>query len=140
MSSNKISITVEAAVNAPIEKVWAYYTLPQHIMQRNQASPDWHCPKSENDLRAGGKFSSTMAAKDGSFSFDFWGIYDEVLENELIMYTMGDGRKASVKFSSIGDITEVKTVFEAEDQNPVEMQQGGWQAILNNFKNYTETN
>lgn len=140
MSTDKISITIEAAVNASIEKVWAYWTLPQHIMQWNQASPDWHCPKAENDLKVGGRFSSTMAAKDGSFSFDFWGVYDEVLENELIMYTMGDGRKATVTFSGIGKVTAITITFEAENENPVEMQQGGWQAILNNFKNYTETN
>jgi uncharacterized protein YndB with AHSA1/START domain len=140
MTANKTNITVAATVNASVEKVWAYFTQPSHIMQWNQASDDWHCPKAENDLRKGGKFSSTMAAKDGSFSFDFWGVYDEVLENELIMYTMGDGRKASVKFASNGDVTEITTTFEAEDQNPVEMQQGGWQAILNNFKKHTETN
>ncbi len=140
MSANKINITVAATVNAPIEKVWAYFTQPSHIMQWNQASDDWHCPNAVNDLRKGGKFSSTMAAKDGSFSFDFWGIYDEVLENELLMYTMGDGRKATVTFASNGDITEITTTFEAEDENPVEMQRGGWQAILNNFKKHTETN
>lgn len=140
MTNNKINITVEAMVNAPIEKVWNYWTTPQHITQWNNASDDWHCPKAENDLTRGGKFSATMAAKDGSFSFDFWGIYDDVIENELIMYTMGDGRKATVTFASIGDVTKVTEIFEAEDQNSIELQQSGWQAILNNFKKHTETN
>ena len=89
---NKTMITVEATVNAPVEKVWQYWTEPKHIMQWNSASDDWHTPKSENDLRVGGKFSATMAAKDGSFSFDFWGIYDVVESNHRIEYTMGDGR------------------------------------------------
>jgi uncharacterized protein YndB with AHSA1/START domain len=133
-------ITVATTVNASVQKVWAYYTQPQHITQWNQASPDWHCPKAENDLRIGGKFSSTMAANDGSFSFDFWGIYDDILENELMMYTMGDGRKATISFASNGDITEVVTNFEPEQENSLELQQGGWQAILDSFKNYTETN
>jgi uncharacterized protein YndB with AHSA1/START domain len=133
-------ITVATTVNASVQKVWAYYTQPQHITQWNQASPDWHCPKAENDLRIGGKFSSTMAAKDGSFSFDFWGIYDDILENELMMYTMGDGRKATISFASNGDVTEVVTNFEPEQENSLELQQGGWQAILDSFKNYTETN
>ena len=140
MEQPKTVITVAATVNAPIEKVWDYFTQPQHIIQWNHASDDWHCPKAENDLRIGGKFSSTMAAKDGSFSFDFWGVYDDVLENELIMYTMGDGRTAKITFASNGDITEVVTDFEAEQENSVELQQGGWQMILNNFKKYTESN
>jgi uncharacterized protein YndB with AHSA1/START domain len=140
MQQTKPVITVATTVNASVQKVWAYYTQPQHITQWNQASPDWHCPKAENDLRIGGKFSSTMAAKDGSFSFDFWGIYDDILENELMMYTMGDGRKATISFASNGDVTEVVTNFEPEQENSLELQQGGWQAILDSFKNYTETN
>ena len=140
MEQPKTVITVAATVNATVEKVWNCFTQPQHIIQWNHASDDWHCPKAENDLRIGGKFSSTMAAKDGSFSFDFWGVYDDVLENELIMYTMGDGRTAKITFASNGDITEVVTDFEAEQENSVELQQGGWQMILNNFKKYTESN
>lgn len=138
MSNAKTVITIRAAVNAPIEKVWKCWTTPEHIMQWNQASPDWHCPASNVDLKIGGKFSATMAAKDGSFSFDFWGTYDDILEKELIMVTIGDGRKWKTTFASNGDVTEVVESFEAEDQNPVEMQQAGWQAILDNFKKYTE--
>ncbi len=135
---NKTTITVEATVNAPVEKVWQYWIEPEHIMQWNTASEDWHTPKSENDLRVGGKFSATMAAKDGSFSFDFWGIYDVVESNRRIEYTMGDGRICKIVFSKKGDKTHIIEEFEAETQNSVEMQQGGWQAILNNFKKYVE--
>jgi uncharacterized protein YndB with AHSA1/START domain len=134
------SITVTASIEAPIEKVWHLWTTPAYIKQWNHASDDWHTTHAENDLRIGGKFSSRMEAKDGSFGFDFWGIYDDVLENELIMYTMADGRKAKITFGSIGTVTEVVTTFEPETKNPIEMQQGGWQAILNNFKKYAETN
>lgn len=138
MSTEKKVITINATVNAPVEKVWECWTTPEHIMQWNQASPDWHCPASSVDLKVGGKFSSTMAAKDGSFSFDFWGTYNDILENELVMATLGDGRMWKTTFASNGDVTEVVESFEAESQNPVEMQQAGWQAILNSFKQYTE--
>ncbi len=138
MSTEKIVLTVAASINAPIEKVWKCWTSPEDIMQWNQASPDWHCPASTVDLKIGGKFSAMMAAKDGSFSFDFWGTYDDILENELIMITMGDGRKWKTTFASNGDVTEVVESFEAESENTIELQQGGWQAILNSFKAHTE--
>lgn len=138
MSTEKKVITINATVNVPVEKVWECWTTPEHIMQWNQASPDWHCPASSVDLKVGGKFSSTMAAKDGSFSFDFWGTYNDILENELLMATLGDGRMWKTTFASNGDVTEVVESFEAESQNPAEMQQAGWQAILNSFKQYTE--
>lgn len=140
MSSEKINITVETNILAPIEVVWQYFTDPEHVVHWNNASPDWHTPKAENDLQVGGKFSYTMAAKDGSFSFDFWGIYDSVKENQLLEYTLGDNRKVSVSFISVGDDSKIIETFEAETQNPIEMQQGGWQAILNNFKKYVEEN
>lgn len=134
----KVQITVQSKVNAPVEKVWDYWNTPEHIMKWNSASPDWHTPKSENDLRVGGKFSARMEAKDGSFGFDFGGVYDEVVVNERIAYTMEDGRKTEITFINHGDTTEVIETFDAEGQNPVEMQQAGWQAILDNFKKYTE--
>lgn len=140
MENQPTVITVEATVNAPVAKVWEYWTKPEHITQWCQASDDWHAPKAENDVRVGGKFSTTMAAKDGSFSFDFWGVYDVVKENEIMEYTMGDGRRAWLKFTADGDKTHITERFEAENQNPAEMQQGGWQAILNNFKKHTENN
>lgn len=134
----KVQITVQSKVNARVEKVWEYWNAPEHIMKWNSASPDWHTPKSENDLRVGGKFCARMEAKDGSFGFDFGGVYDEVVANERIAYTMEDGRKTEITFINHGHTTEVIETFDAEGQNPVEMQQAGWQAILDNFKKYTE--
>ncbi len=131
-------ITVDALIDAPIEKVWDYWTKPEHITQWNFASDEWHSPKAENDLRVGGKFSSRMEAKDGSFGFDFGGVYDAVEDKKHIAYTLGDNRKVSVDFSTEGDKTKLVENFEAEGTNPVEMQKGGWQAILNNFKKHVE--
>lgn len=133
-------ITVQADVNAPADKVWDLWTTPEHIMQWNNATDDWHTPKASNDLREGGSFSSTMAAKDGSFSFDFEGVYTTVKKNELIEYTLGDGRKVKVLFKDNGKTTTVTERFEAEGQHSLDMQHSGWQAILDNFKKYTENN
>lgn len=135
----KTTITVEATINAPVEKVWKLWTSPEHITKWNNASDDWHTPHAENDLRVGGKFLSRMEAKDGSFGFDFGGVYDEVKTNELIAYTIGDGRKVKVNFTKQDNATKVVSIFEAENENPVEMQRGGWQAILNSFKKYAES-
>lgn len=140
MKTQKTTITVESTINAPIEKVWEYWTKPEHIVKWNNASEDWHTPKAENDLRTGGNFVYTMAAKDGSFSFDFGGIYDEVTDHRYIEYTIGDGRKVKINFESDGGSTSVSESFEAEDVNTAEMQKSGWQAILDNFKKYTENN
>lgn len=131
-------ISIEASINAPVEKVWKTWSEPEHIMKWNNASDDWHTTKAENDLRAGGKFLSRMEAKDGSFGFDFAGIYTHVKPHELIAYTLEDGRKVSITFRSEGMSTYIKSDFEAETQNPEEMQKAGWQAILDNFKKYTE--
>jgi uncharacterized protein YndB with AHSA1/START domain len=140
METLKKTITVESTVKAPVEKVWNFWTLPEHITKWNNASEDWHTPHAENDLRVGGKFASRMEAKDGSFGFDFGGVYDEVKPLELIEYTIGDGRKVKVTFLSKGNETKITETFEAEGQNPIEMQRGGWQSILDNFKKYVETN
>lgn len=133
-------VTIQATVNAPVEKVWSYWNLPEHVTQWNAAIEEWHCPRAENDLRVGGTFSYEMAAKDGSMSFDFGGVYDEVTEHKLIAYSLGDGRKVTITFTAQGNQTHINEVFDAESENPVEMQQAGWQAILNNFKKYTENN
>jgi len=133
------NITIKTTTNAPIEKVWKYFTEPEYIKQWNNASPDWHTPAASNDLTVGGKFSYTMAAKDGSFSFDFEGIYDDIQANKLISYTIADGRKVEVNFETDGDTVEITETFEAENQNPIEMQRGGWQAILENFKILVES-
>lgn len=131
-------ISIKTTVKLPVEKAWKYWTEPEHITQWNQASDDWHCPKATNDLRKGGSFSATMAAKDGSFSFDFGGIYDEVVKYKTIAYTLGDGRKVRISFESKGDSTIVTEVFDPEMQNPREMQQAGWQSILDNFRKHAE--
>jgi len=133
-------ITVETTVKAPVEKVWKIWTLPEHITKWNAASDDWHTPSAENDLRVGGQFKARMEAKDGSFGFDFGGTYDQVKTHELIEYTLGDGRKVIVHFTANGNETKVTETFDAENTHSIEMQQGGWQAILDNFKKYAETN
>lgn len=137
-SATKTNITVECIVNAPVEKVWRLWSGPEHIMKWNNASDDWHTPKAENDLRIGGRFVYTMAAKDGSVSFDFNGVYTEVKQHQWIAYTMDDGRKATIRFAGAPMETRVVETFEAEGVNPIELQRGGWQAILNNFKKYVE--
>ncbi len=134
------TITIENTVNATVETVWKFWTSPEHIVKWNSPSDDWHTPHAENDLQVGGKFLSRMEAKDGSFGFDFGGVYTEVKTNEVIAYTLGDDRKVKVVFTNLGDSTNIVTDFEAESQNSIEMQKSGWQAILDNFKKYTETN
>ena len=135
-----IVLIIESTVNAPVEKVWKYWTGPEYITQWNTAIDTWHSPYAENDLRVGGKFLARMEAKDGSFGFDFGGIYDEVDINKTIAFTMGDGRKVNVQFTPNGDTTKIVESFEAETQNSIEMQRGGWQSILDNFKKYVEAN
>ena len=139
-TAEKTAITVETVVKAPIEKVWKYWSAPEHITKWCQASDDWHAPKAENDLRVDGKFSTTMAAKDGSVSFDFGGVYTNVEKYKTIEYVMDDGRKVQVQFSSQGDDTKVTETFDPENTNPIEMQRGGWQAILDSFKKHVEAN
>lgn len=131
-------IMVQTIVRAPVEKVWEYWTAPGHIMQWNNAADTWHTPSASNDLRVGGSFVYRMEARDGSFGFDFGGVYDEVVAYRIIRYTIGDGRKVSVSFDGKGKETVVEEVFEPEGMNPVEMQRTGWQNILDNFKRYVE--
>ncbi|MFD2212214.1 SRPBCC family protein [Metabacillus endolithicus] len=132
-------ITVETTIQAPVEKVWEYWTEPTHITKWNFASDDWHSPFAENDLREGGKFTSRMEAKDGSFGFDFGGVYDEIKLHEVIAYTMEDGRKVRISFNDRAGETEIIETFDAETSNSIELQQQGWQAILNNFKKYVDS-
>jgi uncharacterized protein YndB with AHSA1/START domain len=131
-------ITVEATIAADRKKVWDYYTLAEHIVHWNFASDDWQCPWAKSDMRPGGKYAARMEAKDGSFGFDFETTYDEVEEGEKFSYTMDDGRQATTIFNKLGDKTQVITSFDAETENPIELQKNGWQAILNNFKKYAE--
>lgn len=135
----RTKVTIEATVNAPVAKVWQYWNEPEHIKQWAFASPEWHAPAATNDLRVGGQFTTRMEAKDGSFGFDFGGEYTEVAEHKAIAYVMGDGREARTTFEERDGKTYIVEVFDAEETNPIEMQQAGWQAILNNFKNHTES-
>ena len=132
-------ITVTSTISADAKKVWDYYTRPEHITNWNFADPSWHCPSAENDMNVGGTYKARMEAKDGSFGFDFEAVYTEINEGKEFTYEFG-GRMATVTFNAQGDKTEVVVSFDPEEENPVEMQQGGWQAILNNFKSYVEAN
>jgi len=135
---DKKRITIRATINTPIETVWHYWIEPEHIKKWNNASEDWHTTIAENDLRVGGKFLSRMEANDGSLGFDFSGIYDEVKLHKVIAYTLGDDRKVTITFDCSENKTEITEVFDAENTNSIEMQKAGWQAILDNFKRYTE--
>lgn len=130
-------IIVETHVKAPLEKAWSAYNTPDDIVAWNTASPDWHTTKASVDLRVGGEFSSRMEAKDGSFGFDFAGTYTRIVPQSLIEYSFGD-RTASVRFEAHSDTVTVRVSFDPETENPVEMQRGGWQAILDNFAKHVE--
>ena len=135
---NKHKIKVSVTVNAPVEKVWKIWTAPYAITEWYNASPDWHTPRAENDLRAGGTFNFRMEAKDGSYGFDFSGIYTKVVQNEHIASTLDDNRKVVTEFSAVIGGTIVTQLFEADDENTPELQQAGWQAILDNFSVYVK--
>ncbi|MDP2388498.1 MAG: SRPBCC domain-containing protein [Bacteroidota bacterium] len=138
-TTQKTAITVEANINAPVEKVWKLWIEPLHIMRWNNASDDWQTPRVENDLRVNGDFIFRMEAKDGSSGFDLEGTYTDVKPLERIAYVLKDGRKVSVSFTGKGITTFVKETFETEEKNSTEFQKKGWQAILDNFKKYVES-
>ena len=139
MDSNaRTKITIEATISAPPEQVWQYWTAPEHITKWNQASEDWHTPRAESDLRVGGRFSNRMEAKDGTFGFDFWGVYDVVEPPRRLDFTIGDGRTVQITMEPLAGGTHVAETFEAESENSIELQRLGWQAILDNFKRYVE--
>ena len=133
-------VIIQANVSANIKKVWEYYTQPAHITKWNFATDDWMCPDASNDMRIGGKYIARMEAKDGSFGFDFEAVYNEISDGEKFTYVMPDNREVNVIFNQNGDAIEVTVKFDAETENPIELQREGWQSILNNFKKYTETN
>jgi len=139
MDSTQKTITIRASVRAPLEQVWELWTKPEHIIHWNFASDDWRCPSAINDLREGGRLSWRMEALDGSQGFDFAGTYDEVVPLKRIRYTIDDGRKTIITFTPAGDVTEVVETFDIEGSYPIEMQRDGWQAILDNFKKYAES-
>jgi uncharacterized protein YndB with AHSA1/START domain len=137
-SNGKTNITVQATVDAPLELVWKCWNNPEDIVKWNNASDDWHTTRAENDLRVGGKFVSRMEAKDGSFGFDFEGIYTAMKKNELIEYVLADERKVCITFTDLDGQTRVTETFDPENVYPQEHQKAGWQSILNNFKKYVE--
>lgn len=136
--TNKNTITVSAIINAPMDKVWNCWSKPDHIKNWAFASDDWEAPSAENDLRIGGKFRTRMEAKDKSEGFDFDGVYTNLIDHKLIEYDMSDGRHVKVVFEKIPEGILVTEEFEPEKENTEELQRSGWQAILNNFKKYTE--
>ncbi|MDP2814145.1 MAG: SRPBCC domain-containing protein [Erysipelotrichaceae bacterium] len=133
------NVTVQTIVNAPIEQVWKCWIEPKHIEQWNAASDDWHTPKAVNDVREGGRFVYTMAAKDGSVSFDFNGTFEEIIESKKIITRLDDDRRVWVTFEERDHSVQVVETFEIEDENTEELQRSGWQAILDNFKKYVES-
>jgi len=133
-------IKVSVIVNANLKKVWDYYTQPDHITKWNFALDTWHCPYASNDLRVGGRYLARMEAKDGSFGFDFDATYTDVQHLKRLSYVFGD-REATIIFNELNNNqTEVIIYFDPENENSLELQRDGWQAILNNFKRYTESN
>jgi uncharacterized protein YndB with AHSA1/START domain len=136
MSFSKI--TIQTILLASRKKAWEHYTLPEHIVNWNFASDDWHCPKASNDLVVGGKFSWRMEAKDGSFGFDFEGVFMEIVPLEKLKYVFMDEREAEISFSDLPEGTLVQIVFDAENENSLELQQAGWQSIFDNYKSNTE--
>ncbi len=137
MSQEKIIIN--AYISANKKKVWDYYTLPEHITKWNFADPSWHCPTASNNMIIGGRYLARMEAKDGSVGFDFDATYTAINPEENFTYEF-DGRYASVQINEQKEGTEIIITFDPETINPIELQRNGWQAILNNFKNYTENN
>lgn len=136
----KDPLQIDATVNANLKTVWEYWNGPNHIENWNSPSEEWHTPHAENDIRTGGKFKNRMEAIDKSAGFDFEGIYDEVIPEKLIRYQIADGRKVVVTFETVDTGIHIREAFEAETENPRDMQQMGWQSILDNFKKYVESN
>jgi len=132
------SITVTILVNLPIEIVWKVWIRPVHIRKWNNASSDWHTPYVKNKFKVGGSFNYRMEARDGSFGFDFEGKYSKIETEELIEYVLADGRVVSINFEKEEDGVRITETFEPEQENSIELQSQGWQAILANFKRYSE--
>lgn len=137
---HKNPIVIEAMIYAPISKVWAYYNQPEHIVHWAFALDEWEAPSAESDLRVGGRFKTRMSAKDKSAGFDFTGTFTKVVEPTLRAYEVDDGRQVTEEFVEVPEGVKITISFDPESVNPAERQREGWQAILNNFKNYVEQN
>lgn len=135
---NSSTFTVTTIVSDTLEQVWDKWTNPQHIIHWNFASDDWCCPSASNDLVVGGKFNTRMESKDGTMGFDFEGIYTAIEHYKRIEYVLADERTISVRFEEIAEGIQVTEIVDPEHENPLEMQQAGWQTILTNFKKYAE--
>ncbi|NNJ56620.1 MAG: hypothetical protein HKP14_10820 [Bacteroidia bacterium] len=131
-------ITVSIDIQGEINQIWHCWITPEHIINWYYASDDWHCPRATNNFEEGGTFSTRMAAKDGSFGFDFEGIYSKIEEHKSISYILEDDREVTIHFDYKDGTTTITQTFDAEDENPLEMQENGWEAILLNYKIYTE--
>jgi len=132
-------IVVSTIVNSTADKAWDYYNQPEHIVNWNFADPSWHCPSATNDMKVGGKYCARMEAKDGSFGFDFDATYVEITPGKQFTYEFG-GRYATVEFEEEKEQTKITITFDAEQENPIELQEAGWQAILKNFEKYVASN
>lgn len=132
-----MQITVEAFVRAPLASVWRAWTTPADIVRWNAASDDWHTTEAEVDLRVGGRFRSRMEARDGSEGFDFEGTYTRVEPMTHLEAEFFD-RRMSVTFTEVDGGVVVREAFDAEQENPVELQRAGWQAILDRFARHVE--
>jgi uncharacterized protein YndB with AHSA1/START domain len=139
ITTEKTTITIETTINATVEKVWTLWTKPEHIVNWNNASPEWHTPQAKNDLREGGQFVYRMEARDGSMGFDLKGTFTKVTINKEIEYMLEDGRKVQIQFTPSGNTTYIRETFDPEHAHPLELQRTGWQAILDHFKLYAES-
>jgi uncharacterized protein YndB with AHSA1/START domain len=129
--------------------VWEAYINPKHIINWNFAWDDWSCPKAENNLVVWWKLLATMAARDGSMSFEFEWEYTKIVEYKNIDFTILDmqygdqylkkWRKVSLTFTDLWDKVVVTEIFDSEELHSLEMQKQGWQMILDRFKNYVES-
>ena len=133
-----MKITIETEVAALPNVVWDAWVTPDHITKWNFAIDEWCCPTAEIELRAGGKFKYRMEAKDGTFGFDFEGVFTKVTPQQSLHFLLGDERLVTIEFTQTAIGTKVTETFDAEDENSAEQQKQGWQSILNNFKKHVE--
>ena len=133
-------ITIKLIILTDKKKAWDYYTLPQHNVNWNFASEEWHWPRASNDLVVGGKYYTRMAAKFGDIGFDFGGTYTEVMLEDSFTYKLSDDREVSISFTEEEGHTQLQVVFDAESENSLKLQTQGWQTIRNQYKKYTEAN
>jgi uncharacterized protein YndB with AHSA1/START domain len=127
-------ITVEIVTKKSVSDAWDVFTNPVFIIQWNFASKDWHCPKAVNNLFENGIFNYRMESIDGKYGFDFSGKYVKVDQYKEIIYKLGDTRIVKVEFLEVNKEVIVRETFDAETENPIELQRNGWQSILSNYK------